>query len=284
MRGSALQRGPGTVTPWDLRVGARALVLAALAQGLALLVTGATDEGSVPWSERWLRTLAVGPVSGALGTWLALRGARGAGELRAMGALGRSPGQWSAAAVLGGTFLACVVSLQVAFGPATTVRPFFPRHRPAGISWHYDEAGRAFVEPSGLRVDGEGRLTRPPLGVAPSDVAPAGATRSDLPPLGPEGAGDVPAHGAAATAVALALAGGGLACLAGLSQDPFRRRRSLGLDGAVALGALAMSLVTFHAVAAGRGAAFLVVVPSVFLVAWGIFRGAGGGSMGRHGS
>src|SRR5437879_4797490 len=91
-----------TLTTWDTRVAARALVLGALAFAVAWLVTATTDEGGVAWGVRAGRTLPIAPVCAALGTAIALAHLRARGEVRALEALGRAPWENALAAVCGG--------------------------------------------------------------------------------------------------------------------------------------------------------------------------------------
>src|SRR6516225_7575407 len=98
-------RGWGTVRPvvwtrWDSRLFLRAAVVAVAALALAWLVTAATDEGGISWGERAGRALPLTPGCAAIGVWAALAPSVARGEVRALEALGRSPAQIGAAAVL----------------------------------------------------------------------------------------------------------------------------------------------------------------------------------------
>ena len=56
-------------TRWDALLFARAVGMALVALGVALLVTAATDEGGVSWLGRAARTIPLAPVCSALGAW-----------------------------------------------------------------------------------------------------------------------------------------------------------------------------------------------------------------------
>src|SRR6185312_432760 len=114
------------VTRWDAIVFFRAAVLAALALGLACLITAATDEGGVAWGERAGRTLPLTPICAAVGAWGALAAVRARGEVRALEALGRSRVQIAAAAVAGAAAVALVAAMCVGGLGGVDVAGFYP--------------------------------------------------------------------------------------------------------------------------------------------------------------
>jgi hypothetical protein len=249
-------------TRWDARVLARAAVVAALALGLAWLVTAATDEGGISWGERAGRTLPLTPACAALGVWAALAPVRSRGEALALAALGRSPAQIAAAAVGGGALIALVAAVAIDVAPAVDITAFFPRAALASAwVWQND----TFVNRlQGLRVAADG---------APVQLAREAAAT----------AATVPRQGRAAAAMAIALAGLALplvlahALLARpLGQAPGARDRRHGRGEAVAMVAsgvaIAVSLVLFQAAATRHVPALLGAVPPACLLAFALQR------------
>ena len=90
------------MTAWDARTFARGLAIALATLGIAFVVTAASDEGGIAWGERAGRALPIAPVCAAVGAWLALAPGRARGEDVALAALGRSPWERHAAAIVGG--------------------------------------------------------------------------------------------------------------------------------------------------------------------------------------
>lgn len=237
----------------------RAAAAAALALGLALLVTAATDEGGVAWGERLSRTLSLCPVCAAIGVWASLGPARARGETLALAALGRSNAQAGGAAVLGGSGLALAAALAMG-ASSMSVAAFFPRPGAADV-WTWD--GDSFVDRAhGLRVGVDG--------------APAAGTREDNAEPPP-----VPPHGRLAAALSVALAGPAFAMM--MAHALLVRRPGAAKGGWLhpgrwggALGAsvacLAASLVLFQAAAARLVPAMWGLGPSIGLLAFAAWR------------
>jgi hypothetical protein len=241
--------GAVTWTRWDARQLVRAVVVAAIALGLAWLVTAATDEGGIAWRERAGRTLPLTPLCAAVGAWVALAPVRARGEALALEALGRSPAQIAAAAAVGGALVALVAAMLLgAGGRAVDVAGFFPTATHAA-AWTWDGAG--FVDRvQGLRVGTDGAPQR--------FVVEAGTVLTGVPPFG-----------RAAAAVATALAGLALPLL--VAHASVVRARPLPV--ALAAGAaLAASVVLFQAAAARLVPAWLGVLPPLVLLAVAVRR------------
>src|SRR6185312_10710358 len=146
------------VTRWDVVVFMRSAVAAALALGLAWLVTAATDEGGVAWGERAGRTLPLTPVCAAVGVWAAIAPAQNRGEVRALEGLGRSRVQVAAAAVAGGALVAVVAAVLIGTLGAVDVAGFYPMAvRPGGWQW---QAGAFVNHALGLLVRADGTPVR----------------------------------------------------------------------------------------------------------------------------
>ncbi len=109
--------GVGRFTVWDARVALRAVAVAALAFGMAWVVTATTDEGGLAWGVRIGRSLPVAPACAAVGAAIALAPARARGELRALASLGRSPFESAFAAAVGGAVVALVAAVIVGADP-----------------------------------------------------------------------------------------------------------------------------------------------------------------------
>jgi hypothetical protein len=233
------------VTAWDVREAARALAFAALAFVLAWLVTGATDEGGVAWSERAVRTLPLAPACAALGTWLGQALAWTRGEGRALEAIGRAPLVSSAPSVLGGAAVAWMAAGAMALSARVEVSGFFPVARSPDA---YVSVGHGvFVDAaSGYRVEADGTLRAPPeeQGTA---ALPAPST--------------VPPRGRMAAASSTMLAGLALPLLVTRAVRGSWWPR-LGLLVAT----LAASTLLFHAAAARVVDATVAVVPSLGLL------------------
>jgi hypothetical protein len=220
----------------------RAAAIAALALGLAWVVTAASDEGGLAWGERAGRTLPFAPVCAAVGAWLALAPARTRGEDRALAAIGRSPWQRHAAAILGGSAVALVAAAAIA-APAVDVRGFYPRPE-ARATWHAD--GDGFASSDGRwRVDARGEPS--PLAGGSVDV------------LGPR---PLPRAARASASLATAALGIALPMLAAAA----RRRTVARVIGGVLVTAMAMVLA-FQAAAASRASPLLAPLPPLLLLA-----------------
>jgi hypothetical protein len=233
------------ITVWDVREGGRALGFGVLAFVLAWLVTAATDEGGVAWTERAARTLPLAPVCAALGTWLGQARGWARGEARALAALGRAPFATSAAAVLGAGSVAWVAAAAMALSGHVDVSGFFPVARAPDA--YVSQGGGVFVDAaSGYRVEADGAIVPPP---SDSTAAPR-APQSSVPP-----------RGRVAAALSTALAGLALPLLVARAARGSWWGR-LGLLGAAAL----TSTLLFHAAAAHVVGAMAAVVPSFVLV------------------
>src|SRR5208282_3568894 len=122
---------------------------------LAWLVTAATDEGGVAWSERAARTLPLAPACAALGTWLGQARGWARGEGRALAALGRSPLASSLPAVVGGAAVAWIAAVAMGLGGGVDVSGFFPVARAPdvyvsrGSGVFLDAASRYRIETDG---------------------------------------------------------------------------------------------------------------------------------------
>jgi hypothetical protein len=245
----------------------RAMLLAALAFAVAWLVTAMTDEGGVAWGVRAGRTLPTAPLCAALGSAIALQQGRARGEVRALEALGRAPWQNAFACVAGGALAAVAAALLMAASASVDVAGFFPvaQH---GAVFHYD-AG-AFVDRAhGLRVEPDGSLA--------AIAADARAV---------ETLGGLPRHGRVAAALATAFAGIALPlviahillsrALPGAGARGARRS----LVGSLAVwrallaiaGAAVLTILLFHAAAAGRMSALVAPLPTALLLTAAMLR------------
>jgi hypothetical protein len=237
-----------TWTQWDARQLGRAAAVAAVALGVAWLVTAATDEGAVPWGARAGRTLPLTPLCAAVGAWVALAPVRSRGEALALAAMGRSPAQIAAAAVAGGALVAVVAAVVLGIVRAVDVTGFFPTATRLDV-WTW--TGEAFVDHArGLSVGVDGAPER--------FAADAGRVVADL-----------PAYGRAAAAVETAVAGVALPLL--LAHGLLARGRALPLVLAGGA-AIAGSVVLFQAAAARQAPAALAVVPPLALLAFAVRR------------
>ena len=246
--GKVVTRSGGGWTRWDVRQLTRAATAGALTLALAWLVTAATDEGGVAWGERAGRTLPLTPFCAAIGTWAALAPALSRGEALALEALGRSRPQIAAAAVLGGALVALAAALGLGMVRAVDVTGFFPTAT-HGSAWAW--TGTAFADSvQGLRVGADGAPVR--------ISAEAGRAMAGI-----------PRHGRAAASAVMAL--GGLALPLLLAHALLERARALPLV-LLAGGAIAASVVTFQASAAGHVPAALGVLPTLALLAYAVRR------------
>jgi hypothetical protein len=246
-------------TRWDALLFARAIAMAVIALGLVLLVTAATDEGGVPWLVRVARTLPLAPLCSALGAWVALTPALVRGEALALQALGRSPAQIGAAAVVGAALVALVVAAAIGMSRAIDVAGFYPliTHPSA---WRWTD-GNFVDEGRGLRVLADGALQ-----------SVDAVRRTTDAPL-------VPRHGRASAALAMASAGVALPMLVAQSiligREGFRQGpRPSGRRWVVAacVGAVVGSVLLFQAAAARRVPAMTGALPPLALLGLAVRR------------
>src|SRR5258708_27304018 len=165
-------------TRWDLMLFARAAAMALIVFAVALLVTGATDEGGVPWLGRAARTLPLAPLCSALGVWAALAPVVVRGDALALQSLGRSPAQIGAGAVAGAALLALLVACAMGTSRAVDVTGFYPLV-PHPTSWRWVAGGR-LRHRRALRGLPRRRLQTPVA--APRAVPPAPPPRRPPPP------------------------------------------------------------------------------------------------------
>jgi hypothetical protein len=250
------------LTRWDARVLARAAVIAALALAIAWLLTAATDEGGVSWSERAGRTLPLTPACAAVGAWAALAPVRARGEALALEALGRSRAQVAAAAVGGAALVAVLAAAAIGAGRAVDVAGFFPSATHP-TAWRWQDG--AFVD----RVDG---LSVSIDGVPSRGPTQPGASLEGTPPMGRAAA--ALATAAAGLALPLLIAHQLLARAA--PGRPRGAERRLLREDAVALGAsgaaIAASIVLFQMAAAHLAPALLASGPPAALLAFAAWR------------
>jgi hypothetical protein len=252
-RRSGLPSFAAGITTWDARAAGRAAAFAALGMLLAWLVTAATDEGGVAWSERASRVLPLSPACAAWGTWLGQARGWAKGEGRAMACLGRSPLATSASSILGGAMVAWTLALAILLVGRIDVAGFFPVARAPHA--FVSTGASDFVEvATGLHIHADGSISGASPGEAPEPS-------SSL----------VPPGGRVAAALTSALAGLGLPLLvARTGKAPrFERAALLAL-------ALAASVLLFHAAAAHLVGAMASVLPSLLLLVWaGVRMGSG---------
>jgi hypothetical protein len=237
------------VTAWDRRTFALTIAMGVLLFGVACVVSGATDEGSVAWSLRVARTAPLVPICGAVVTFLALRRAERRGEMLAFESVGVSPARVCAyavvaAAVLGVIAAACVSSFR---GPA--LESFFPHATARG---DVRPEGNGFVDPyRGVRIDRDGELVR---------------EKQIAQPQMPEAPGR-----AASAAILTALLGVALPLVAarGVRSD---RVTPLAPSMAIAGLMCALCMLLAQATAAGRSPAALVCVPAAALLVYATVR------------
>jgi hypothetical protein len=233
------------ITAWDLREAGRALGFAALALVLAWLITAATDEGGVAWTERAARTLPLAPVCAALGTWLGQARGWARGEARALAALGRAPFATSASAVLGGAAVAWFAAAAMALSGHVDVSGFYPVARAPDA--YVSQVGGGFTDTaSGYRIEADGAIVPPPSDPPAAPVSPSSS---------------VPPRGRVAAALSTALAGLALPLLVARAA-----RGSWSVRLGLLFGAALASTILFHAAAAHVVGAMAAVVPSFILL------------------
>jgi hypothetical protein len=187
--------------------------------------------------------LPFAPVCAAVGAWLALAPGRARGEDRALAAIGRSPWQRHAAAILGGAAIALAAAAAIA-APTVDVRGFYPRPEPHA-TWRATSDG--FASSDGQwRVGGDG---------APSAVSAtspgARPDRGALPPLA-----------RASASLATAALGLALPMLAALA-----RRRTIARVAASVLATSLALVLAFQAAAASRATPLVAPLPPLLLLA-----------------
>ncbi len=242
-------------TRWDSRLFLRASLFALVTLALAWLVTAATDEGGVSWGERAGRALPLTPGCAAIGAWAALAPALARGGESSLEALGRSPAQTAAAAVLGASAVGLVAAIAIATVRPVDVRGFYPTAARAS-AWKWE--GDAFVDRvRGSRVGQDGAPERQPREPA--------AALAGLPPGG-------------RSAAALAMAAAGVALPMLMARTMFARRisprrtRREAAEAIAAAAAIAASIVLFQAAAARRLPALLGALPPALLLAFAVRR------------
>lgn len=219
--------------------------MGALLFGVACVVSGATDEGSVAWSLRVARTAPLVPICGAVVTFLALRRAERRGEMLAFESIGTSPARVAACAVIAAATLGVITAACVTTFRGPALESFFP-HASAHGDVHAD--GNGFVDPyRGVRIDHEGELAR---------------EKKIAQPEMPEAPGR-----ALSAAFLTAILGFALPLVAARS---IRRDRAKPLVFAALMCALCMLLA--QATAAGRSPAALVCVPAAALLVYASVR------------
>jgi hypothetical protein len=245
------RNGPSyVVTSWDVREACRAAAFALLTLVLAWLVTAATDEGGVAWTERAARALPLAPACAALGTWLGQatrwgKGEGGKGEGRVFASLGRAPLATSACSVLGGAAVAWAAALAIVLAEDVDVRGFFPVAR-APDAFVAEPGGAFFDVATGYVIEPDGTFAVP---------------RSIPPP--PPVLQSVPPNGRAAAGLATGLLGLALPLLVAKAA-----RGSWFERAAVTALASAASVFLFQAAAVRLVGTLLAVLPSLLLLIW----------------
>lgn len=241
------------MTAWDVRAGLRALGATLLALAVVWLITAASDEGQLTMGARAGRTLPLAPLCSAVGAALALGTTRVRSEVRALEALGRSPGESARTAALGAALPSLVIALAVMFSSSVDVGGFYPR-APNVASFVREEG--AFTSASlGVTVtdDGEAR---------PLDDAEAASGDEGL----PRGARIAAASTTAIAAIALSLVASRAVLRPSLS-DRRTRRRSRVRAATMVLSCAMTMLLAFQAAAAHVAPAWLAIVPPLLLLA-----------------
>ncbi|MGA2448192.1 MAG: hypothetical protein ABTD50_05930 [Polyangiaceae bacterium] len=248
-----------SVSRWDLRIASRAAAVGALALLVAWLVTAATDEGGISWTERSGRIFPVAPACSAVGAWAALVRAVRRGETLALTALGRRDSRIVAPVVLGAAAVSLATALAIASLPWIGLSGFYPSAVHAN-AWVWREG--SFVD-----------LARG-IAVGPSLVPMALA----MPARALAQQAGTPDAGRAAAAIATAAAGLALPLMAAHAVLSGARsnqrlggraagRRTVAIACVVDVGATA---ALFQAAASGRTPALLAVVPPLVLLAYAI--------------
>ncbi len=216
------------VTPWSRKTAFRAGVTSLVLGALAFAVGAATDEGGVPWMERFGRVAPLAPLLAAGASWLTQRRVRSRGDEDALRALGVSPTAARRPAAIGAAAFGLATATFVARGTAQGA--FYPKPIPPPAFAY--RAGDWVDETHGILVTSEGQLARAP--------------RHDAPP-----AGD---HGSLMMTVLTVALASVLFAWAGTS----RHARTPAIAGAVAV----LTMLAFQAVAAGVVAPWMPILPS----------------------
>lgn len=236
-------------SPWDLRLAARTIALAAIALCVVALIEAITDERGVAAAGtggRALGVLPLVPIAGAVAVVIALAPTVSSGELRALAALGCSPWRARLSPIVCAGALAIAAAIGVASG-RTDLAALFPSAVEAGdLEVVHGDDGVSFVS--------ERRRIR----LGPGDAL----ERTGPPPAldAARGAGDR----AKALGAALSIALAGIA-LAAWSGAPQRR----GVIGSVLTltGWGASQVLLFQAAGAGAVPPVATALPSAALLA-----------------
>ncbi len=240
------------MTTWDLRSAVRAFGATLLALAVVWLITAASDEGQLTVSARAGRTLPLAPLCSAVGAALALGTTRVRSEVRALEALGRSPGESARLAAFGAALPSVVMAFAIAAAGSVDVGGFYPR--PPHADTFVREEG-AFASASlGVRVADDGE-TKPLDG-----AAPAGSDEGL-----PRGARLAAAATTAIAGIALALVASRGVLRPSLTDRRMRRRLRVRAAGVV-LGCALATLVAFQAAAARLAPAWSAMVPALVVL------------------
>ena len=224
-----------------------------LAFGIVWIATAASDEGGIAWGTRTGRSLPLVPLCCAFGTWLTLTPRRTREELAALEAVGRSPRANAMGAVAGGIGVSVIAAAALAVLPMIDAGGFFPVvARTDDIRF---EDGRFVDRGSGWRFEQDGSLQK----------EPAPHAREGEP-------GGLPRGGRTAAAVATAVAGAALALIVAST-----RRRTLARAACALAAVSAMGIFVFHAAAARAAPSFVVVLPPIGLLTFGVWSYRGWG-------
>jgi len=224
------------MTPWDVRMALSTVALGVLVFGVACALTGATDEGSIPWATRVLRTLPVIPACGGVVTLLVVRRAERRGEMLALQSIGCSPARAAIFAVVSAAALSIIAAACVLVR-SEAASGFYPR---ATESSTIRVVGDGFVDDAhGIRISRDGALSREPA-MEPAPSKADGAWR------------------AITAAIVLASFGFGLALVAARSIPP----RVIAWVGFACIG----SIVLFQAAAASRVPTLAAGLPAIALL------------------
>lgn len=216
------------VTPWSRKIAFRAATTSLVLGALAFAVGAATDEGGVPWMERFGRVAPLTPLLAAGASWLTQRRVRSRGDEDALRALGVSPTAVRRPAAIGAAAFGLATALFVARGTAQAA--FYPKPIPPPAFAY--RTGEWIDETHGILVTSEGLLARAP--------------RHEAPPAGDHGSLPMTVLTVALASVLFAWAG------------TSRRTRTPAIAGAVAV----LTMLAFQAVAAGVVAPWMPLLPS----------------------
>lgn len=235
-------------TPWDVKIARRTTLLVAIVFVLAVLVTAASDEGGVAWSERAARTLPVLPVAGAVAAYLTLAPLRRRGDVRALAALGQAPWRIVRPAVIACAAMHLVVAALVLAWPRVEVVAFFPR--PPTTELVVPQGARFVDARRGVTIYSDGSLDQDPEAKAPA-VVDAG----------------VPRGGRAAIAMLLLFAGIALPLASAVAKRAELARLAL-----LSTGAAGATIFALHLSAAGTVHPIVALLPWAALLAGAVLR------------